>query len=418
MKSKDELSHNDNTTGLPNHLFFNEILNKTINYANRRHQLFALLLISFEDDNITTSKLNEFGVYLSSTLRNEDILAKLDGNEFVVLLNDIGKPKFASAVAEKILKHSNITTHIGICIYPNDGESLNELFDNAEKALFKASMTGQSGYQFHTHEMDLEAREYIQLDSALRNALQNNELLLYYQPRMHVKQGKITGIEALIRWSHPEHGLINAGQFIPLAEESGLIMKIGEWALLEACKINKYWQTEGFEHINVGINLSTKQFYHPDIIGIIQRALKESNLDPQYLEIEITEGIVMTDIEAAEKIFNSIKATGVQISIDHFGTGFTSISHLKRFPVNNIKIDKSFIKGVPNIPNDTAITNAFIALAHNLGLAVIAEGVETAEQVQYLASQQCDMVQGYFLSHPVPAQKIELQLDKIIDRVI
>lgn len=266
--------------------------------------------------------------------------------------------------------------------------------------------------------MDVEAREYIQLESALRKAIHNNELALYYQPKLHLKKGSVIGMEALIRWEHPVLGIIDPVRFIPIAEETGYIMQIGEWALYEACKMNKYWQDEGYEHLTISVNLSPKQFHHPHIADVIAKILTQTKLNPRYLEIEINEKTIMENSGASGKQLANIKATGVVISIDHFGTGYTSISHLKQFPISILKIDQSFIKGIPNIPNDLAITNAFISLAHNLGLAVVAEGVETAEQVQYLSNQSCDIVQGYFLSHPLPASKIVLQLKKLQDEVL
>ena len=266
--------------------------------------------------------------------------------------------------------------------------------------------------------MDAEASEYIHMEKSLRNAITNNELTLYYQPKIHLKTGSITRLEALIRWVHPEIGVMNPEKFLPIAEETGLIHPIGEWALREACKMNKQWQDAGYAHMSVAVNLSPKQFYHPNIVQIIATALKETGLNPNYLELEITETAMMDDANKATTILADIKSTGVQISIDHFGAGYFSISQLKKFPLTLLKIDQSFIKGIPNNPNDSAITTAIIALAHNLGLEVVAEGVETAEQVQYLSLQNCDMVQGYFLSQPLPAEQIVLQFKKLIEGVL
>jgi diguanylate cyclase (GGDEF)-like protein len=433
-----QLAHYDNLTSLPNRVFFNEILNKAISHARRRNKYLAILLIDIDDFKNVNSNfsvkagdniLKEFSKRLASSLRTEDVAARLEGDEFIVLLSDIGKPKFASAVAEKLLKNCcqaynieaqeiALTASIGISIYPNDGMSLENLFENADKALYRAKQMGGGYYQFYAREMDAEAREYIQLESALRKAIQNNELALYYQPKIQIKKGDIIGVEALLRWVHPALGIISPDKFIPLAEESGLISQIGEWAIREACKTSKYWHDEGYEHTTIAVNLSAKQFHDPKIAETIATILYETGLNPRYLELEITETAVMHDAEAALKILETIKSTGVRISLDHFGTGYTSISHLKKFPISALKIDHSFIKGIPNNPNDTAIASAVIALAHNLGLEVIAEGVETAEQVQSLGIMGCDVVQGYFLSHPLPAQKIMLQFKKLIDSVI
>ncbi len=394
--------------------FFNEALNKAISHAKRHRKTCAVLII---DTN--TSDTPKTGEQLTNALRTEDLVAHLEGGEFIVLLNDIDKSKFAGLVAEKLLlATADVTANIGISIYPNDGESLEAMLKNADAALFQAKKAGNHQYSFYTHAIDVEAREFVKLETDLRKAIDNNELVLYYQPKLHIKKGTIVGVEALLRWAHPELGILSPAQFIPIAEETGLMMTIGEWALREACKTNKYWQNEGYEHFPVALNLSPKQFQHPDIAKTIENILTETELNPNYLELEMNESTVMDDIETAKKRLDAIKATGVLLSIDHFGAGYTSISHLKKFPVSAIKIDPNYIKGIPNNPDDCAITNAFIGLAHHLGLEVVAEGVETGEQVQYLSMEECDIVQGYFLSHPLPADKIVLQFKKLMDRAL
>jgi EAL domain-containing protein (putative c-di-GMP-specific phosphodiesterase class I) len=295
---------------------------------------------------------------------------------------------------------------------------LNDLLTNADAALYKAKKAGQGVYQFHAQALNTEAREFVQMSAALRKALEKNELVLYYQPKLHIKKGRIAGVEALIRWIHPSLGLLTPDKFMPIAEEIGLSMVIGEWVLREVCRINKYWQQEGYGHLTVSVNLAPKQFYHPDFPQQLTAVLEESQLNPSYLELEINESTVMEQVEEAEKIFDQIKKTGVRISIDHFGAGYTSIRYLKKFPINLVKIDPMYIKGTPYIPNDTAITTAFIGLAHNLGLEAVAEGVETAEQVEFLVAQHCDLIQGYFLSHPVPADKIVLHFNKLVEDVL
>lgn len=433
-----ELAHYDALTSLPNRVFFNETLNKSMSHAKRHKKNLALLQLNIDrfnainntyGESLGNKVIKELASRFVTTLRSEDVLAHLDGDEFIILLNDIGKPKFASAVAEKLLAVCKepfkidgheifLSVSIGICIYPNDGDSLEDLLTNVDKALHKAKRLTNKKYQFYAVDMDAEAHEYIKLETALRKAIENNELVIYYQPKLHIKKGNIAGVESLIRWMHPDYGLINPTKFLPIAEETGLIMKIGEWALREACKTNKRWQDEGYEHFSMAVNLSSKQFHNPNIDQLIADVLAETGLNPKYLEIEITENTVMEDVDYAAKILEKIKKTGVQLSIDHFGTGYTSISHLKRFPVNIIKIDQNFIKGVPNNPDDSAITSAIIALAHNLAFEVVAEGVETAEQVQFLADHNCDMVQGYFLSHPLPEKMIVSQFKKLIDEVL
>jgi EAL domain-containing protein (putative c-di-GMP-specific phosphodiesterase class I) len=292
------------------------------------------------------------------------------------------------------------------------------LLKNAHAAFESSKYTGKFIYKFYSDDVDTEAREYIKLKQSLSNAIKNNELVILYQPKFHIKRGNIIGVEALLRWNHPQLGMLSPSKFIPLAEETGLINQIGEWILREACKANKHWQDENYEHICVGVNLSPKQFYDPMFTSYLTKVLSDTGMNPNFLELEITEKTVMDDLDAATDILQKIKSTGVQLSIDHFGTGYTSISHLKRFPINTVKIDSSFIKGIPHIPNDVAITNAFISLVHHLGLEVVAEGVETEDQMQYLTSQNCDIIQGFFLSKPLNEEEIILEFKKIMDKVL
>jgi diguanylate cyclase (GGDEF)-like protein len=412
-----QISHVDSVTTLPTRIFFNEVVNKTLNLAKRHNKILAVLLIEL-DEEADSMELKEIANHFTKVLRKEDTLARLDENQFAVLLSEITKPKFASTVAEKLLKSCKQTLSIGICIYPHDGQSLEELLQNAESALCKVKHAGGADYQFYTEKMDREAREYIQLESALRKAILNNELTLYYQPKLSIKKGRIVGAEALMRWEHPVLGMVNPQTFIALAEEIGLAMQLAEWGLRQACITNKSWQNEGYEHLTMSVNLSSKQFNDPKMPALITKVLEETGLNPPYLELEIAENVIMENTMMAATILEKLKETGIHISIDHFGTGQTAISCLKKFPISTIKIDQSFIKGVPYIPNDLAITNAFIALAHHLGLEVVAEGVETAEQLQYLSDQACDLVQGYFLSQPVPAAKFMLQMHKLNDDVL
>lgn len=430
-----KLAHYDNLTALPNRVFFNEMLNKTINHASRHKKMMAVLFIDLDRfKNINDGfghpagdiVLKEIANRFATTLRAGDILARLGGDEFIILLNDIGHAKFASPVAEKLLQCASmpvmvngqelaLTASIGISIYPTNGTTLEELEHNADIAMYKAKRAGCGVFQYYTQEMNFEAHEHIQMEVALRKAISNNEFVLHYQPKLNLKDGSVAGVEALIRWENPELGLIIPTEFIPLAEETGLIMQIGEWALREACQTNKAWQTEGYEPICVAVNLSPKQFQHPDIAKLVETILTEVGLDAKYLELEITETAVMEDVEATVSKLNMIKKMGVEISIDDFGTGYTSISYLKKFPISVLKIDQSFIKDIPQNQNNTAITSAVIALAHTLGMKVVAEGVENAEQLQYLADNNCDCVQGYYLSRPLPEKKIVLQFSKVED---
>lgn len=427
-----QLAHYDNLTTLPNRVFFNEILNKAISHAKRHNRILAVLFIDIDRfKNINDAAgypggdlvLKEVGERFNKLLRSGDMLARLGGDEFIILLNDIPHANLASSVAKKILDACKepilindheffVTVSIGISIFPEDGDSLEDLQKNADMAMYKAKRAGGGLYQYYTHEMNAQAHEHIKLESELRHAIQNNEFVLYFQPQLNVKEGIVEQVEALIRWEHPTLGLILPAKFIPLAEETGLIMAIGEWALRAACSIAKSWQDEGYDPIIVAVNISPKQFRHQDIVQLVADALKTSKLDPQYLEIEITESTVMENVDVAINTLTSIRAMGVRIAVDDFGTGYTSINYLRKFPVNVLKIDQSFIKGIPYDQNNAAITSAVIALGHNLGLQVIAEGAETAEQLQFLTEHQCDLIQGYFLSRPLPERKIILQFRK------
>jgi diguanylate cyclase (GGDEF)-like protein len=424
------LAHYDNLTALPNRLFFNELLTKIVNHAHRKKSKLAILYIDLDKFKTINDALGhpvgdlvlkEIANRFLKIIRSSDILARLSGDEFAILLNDIDHPKFASSIAEKILticsqplKINNyefiLTTSIGISTYPEDGTSLEDLLKNADMAMYKAKKAGGGVFNYYTKAMDLEAHERIKLESALRNAIHRNEFLLYYQPKLQLSDSAIIGVEALIRWKDPVLGLISPEKFIPLAEETSLILQIGEWVLREACRANKSWQEKGYEPITVAVNLSAKQFHHPDIIGMIEKVLAETKLEPKYLELEITETAMMNNIDTAIETLHAIKRMGVKISIDDFGTGYTSINHFKQFPINVIKIDKSFIKELPTSHNDASITTAIIALAHSLNIKVVAEGVETAKQLQFLIDHDCDMVQGYYFSQPVTEANLALQL--------
>lgn len=420
------LAHYDNLTSLPNRVFFNEILNKAIGHAEKQNTKFAILFIDLDrfknindalGHSVGDMVLKEMGTRFSAILRAGDILARLGGDEFIILLNNIKDENYISSITEKILLAAAkpvktegheffIGASIGISVYPTDGTSMEILQKNADMAMYKAKHAGGGVSVYYDCKMDEVANEHIKMEAALRRAIQNKEFILYFQPQLSLKDGKIRRMEALIRWEDPELGLISPGAFIPLAEETGLIMPIGEWALHEACRINKKWQDEGYDPISVAVNISPKQFRHQDVAQIVKDALAQNNLGPEYLEVEITETAVMDNVDDAIAKLKSIREMGVHISVDDFGTGYTSINYLRQYPISVLKIDQTFIKGLPHNQNDVAITSAVIALGHNLGLEVVAEGVETAEQMQYLSEHSCDLIQGYFLSRPLPEGKI------------
>lgn len=427
-----KLAHYDNLTTLPNRIFFNEIFSKALSHATRNKKALAVLFIDIDRfKNINDALghetgdqvLKEIAMRLSGILRPGDVLARLGGDEFILLLNDIDQAKFASAVAEELLHacmkpvvvsghEFYLTASVGISVFPRDGTSLEDLQRNADMAMYKAKRSGGGLFQYFNHSMNMEASENIQLEAGLRRAISNNEFVLFFQPKLNLATGVLIGVEALIRWNNPSFGLISPAKFIPLAEETGLILQMGEWALLEACKTNKRWQDQGYSPISISVNISPKQFRLQDMSQLVTSILNTTGLEAKYLELEITETTVMEDVDDAIKRLNDIQEMGVSLSIDDFGTGYSSINYLKKFPIDILKIDRTFIKGIPDDQNDVAITGAVIAMAHNLGFQVVAEGVETAEQMKFLAEHGCDIVQGYFISRPLPEKKIVLQLNR------
>lgn len=441
LKFSIPLAHYDQITALPDYNFFLQILNKTILQGKRHKKIFALLLVEIDEfekinfnlgQTVSDQILKQIGNRIANTLRAEDTVTryKEGSNQFIIILNEIGKSKFASTAAVKLLDaigqpvntESNrpltLTASIGVAIFPYDGDELTTLIKNLETALQKVKQMGGNGYEFYSEKLAIEAREFINIANGLRQSLAKNELVLLYQPKLHIKQGSVIGVEALMRWRHPQQGLLSPDKFIPIAEETGLISELSEWAIREACLINKHWQDEGYAHITVGLNLSPKQFFQSDIDKRIAQILHETQLNPKYLELEINESAAMDNINLAIEQMNKIKSTGIQLSLDHFGVGFTAISYLKLLPINAIKIDRLFIQGIPNQPNDCAITNALIALSHQLGFETVAEGVETAEQLSYLTEHECDMIQGYYLGCPEPEDKIVAQLAKLPEKVL
>ncbi|MBZ5707336.1 MAG: EAL domain-containing protein [Acidobacteriia bacterium] len=295
---------------------------------------------------------------------------------------------------------------LGISVYPDDGLYADDLMRNADIAMYRAKQEGRNAYRFYTQEMDQKMRERQDLENHLRHAIKNKEFLLHYQPRVDLKSGAITGMEALIRWQHPERGLIQPSKFIPVAEETGLIEPIGEWVLSAACAQAASWQARGLRPARIAVNLSARQFRQANLVQIVRRELEKAQLAPLWLELEITEGTVMYDTESAVSTLRELKAMGVALAIDDFGTGYSSLSYLKTFPIDVLKVDRSFVKDVTHDPDDAAITRTVVAMAHSLGLKVVAEGVETEAQLGFLRACHCDELQGYLFSPPVVAEEM------------
>lgn len=415
----------DKLTSLPNRILFNRILIRALNHAKRHNKLLAILVIGIDNFKNLSKQLGKpksdnllkvVSSRLISMLRTDDIIARLDNDEFIILLNEISDAKFAGSVAEKILNLSkdtlklgtqklHITFSIGISIFPDDGDSLETLLGEAEISLHNAKVADGNRYKYPTTQMNILSREHIELQTALRNAIKNNQLELYFQPQYNLTDATIKRVEALIRWIHPKYGIMHPTQFIPLAIETDLISVIGEWTVNEAFRISKQWQHLGYQPIVMAINVSINQL-QKELADIVKHALTAHHLKPEFVEIEITESEIIQDPELTLNELIKIHEMGVKISIDDFGSGYTSINYLRQFPLHTLKIDQSLIKQVENSKKDRAITKSIIELSHSLGLKVIAEGVESIEQVIFLARCHCDYAQGYFFSRPLPEHKL------------
>lgn len=420
------LAHHDDLTGLPNRVMFKYRLEQAIAESARRGTLMAVLLLDMDRFKAINDTLGHavgddllkiLGGRLFSCVREIDTVARLAGDEFAVILPDLTHVEDAARVAKKILHafappfHVDghelfISASIGIAAYPADGDNLDMLLRNVDIAMYHAKEHGRNTFQLYATEMNTKAFERLSLENALRHALERNELFLHYQPQVDLRTGKIIAVEALLRWQHPELGMISPLQFIPIAEETGMITPIGEWVLHTACAQNKAWQVAGLPHLRVAVNLSARQLRPTCFLHFIEQTLQETGLAPRYLELELTESMLMHDAENAIAMLTALGAMGVDISIDDFGTGYSSLTYLKRLPINALKIDKSFVSDIPGDLDDAAIAATIIVMAHNLGIRVIAEGVETQEQKDFLVSHACDAMQGYLFSRPVEPGKI------------
>jgi diguanylate cyclase (GGDEF)-like protein len=351
---------------------------------------------------------------------NRDIIARIGGDEFVIILNAVNVDNIDKKAKRILNELSNpyeidgndlfLTASIGISNRSENNELLNDLIVKADIAMYKAKLKGKNQYQFFMEEMNEEIMEITELEKGLHNAVKRKEFILEYQPKIDLKTNKIVGMEALVRWQHPSQGLMSPIKFIPLAEETGLIVPIGTWVMYTACLQNKAWQDAGFTPLRISVNISARQFqYH--LVSTVKRVLNQTGLDPRWLELEITESMLMQNVEQAVQILRELKEIGVYLSIDDFGTGFSSLSYLKRFPIDTLKIDKSF---VDDILSDTSIINAIVTLAHNLKMDVIAEGIENEQQSYALLLQQCDLGQGYLFSHPLTKHQFEDYILRLI----
>ncbi len=419
-----QASH-DRLTGLPNRMLFDERLSLALASTHRHGEMLAVVFLDldgFKTINDTLGHavgdqlLKNVAQRLRSCLRQGDILARWGGDEFTLLLSPIRSAEDAGKIATEILDTLNlplqldnrelhIKASLGIALAPYDGEDADTLLKNADAAMYRAKQQGRNNYQLYTQAIGTKAQERLVLENNLYRALERQEFQLYYQPQIDLQTGEIVGMEALIRWQNPELGFISPSQFIPLAEETGLISLIGEWVLWEACTQNRAWQSIGLRPVRIAVNLSARQFQQKNLVKVIAQVLEATKLEPCYLELEITESIAMQDLPLTISVLRTLRSMGIQIAIDDFGTGYSSLSSLKHFPLDKLKIDQSFVRDLLTDSYDAAIITALVALGRGLKLEVVAEGVETQEQLAFLRSVHCDGVQGYFLSHPLPAQE-------------
>jgi diguanylate cyclase (GGDEF)-like protein/PAS domain S-box-containing protein len=425
------LAFHDPLTNLPNRLLFNDRLTLAVAQAHRHAQRLAVLFLDLDrfktiNDSLGHSVgdelLRQVAERISEYVREGDTVARLGGDEFTLLVPGISAEEDAAKIARKICEAIHdpfwidgrelfVTTSIGVSVYPSDGHDSETLVRNADSAMYRAKEQGRDNYQLYTPAMNAKAVERLSLESRLRQAIANDELELHFQPFIDLRTAELLGAEALVRWRHPELGLIPPMEFIPLAELSGLIVPIGEWVLRTACAEARKWHKKGFPHLTVSVNLSSRQFQQSDLVSQVTHALDETGLEPDKLDLEITESNAMQNAEHSITTLKGLKKQGVRISMDDFGTGYSSLNYLKRFPIDRIKLDQSFVRDLPSDKDDAAIAMAVIAMGRSLELVVIAEGVETEEQLAFLKGHDCDQLQGFLLSKPLAAEAFDRFLD-------
>ncbi|MDH5541349.1 MAG: EAL domain-containing protein [Nitrospinota bacterium] len=429
-RSQEEIkyqAYHDPLTGLPNRILFKDRLKQSLIHAGREKRQIAVMFLDVDNfKNINDSLghpvgdrlLQGVGARIVGTLREMDTVSRVGGDEFTVILEDIRSPQDAIQAARKIVeaishpfveKGNNlfVTTSIGITVFPTDSEDLNTLLQNADLAMYRAKKLGKNNYQLFTTEMNTNALERLEIENDLRLAIDRQEFSLVYQPKVSLGSGEIMGVEVLVRWGHPTKGMVLPSKFIPVAEESGLILNIGKWVLFEACRQTKAWLDAGLPSIIVSVNISAVQFKRGDLVELVEEALGKTGLPAENLDLEITESLIMTDVNSAIETMKRLNDMGVELSIDDFGTGYSSLVYLKKFPIDTLKIDQAFVRNLTTDANDAAITDAVISMGHSLNLKVVAEGVETAAHLEYLHRQGCDIIQGYYFSKPVDASTFE-----------
>jgi len=440
-----QLAYYDSITGLPNRDLFKEHLSMALHHAGRNNEKVAVMFLDLDKfKRVNDSLGHEAGdkllktisERLSESVRSSDLaardvgemgmsLARLGGDEFTVMLSGLHDVKHVELVAQRVLNRIaepmmlsgnrvSVSSSIGIAIYPEDGEDIDTLLKNADAAMYEVKSQGRNAICFYDDALRKQSYHRVQLESELHEAIEQDQLVLFYQPKVDAVTCEVLAFEALIRWIHPERGMISPMDFIPVAEESGLIIPMGKWVIEAACRQHQAWRKAGYPAVSISVNLSAHQFADKGLLDAIRAILKATEMSAQYLEFEITETVLMRDADTALAILNAMKEMGLKVSIDDFGTGYSSISYLKHFPADVLKIDRAFVKDLPDDEQDATITNAIILLAKALNLGIVAEGVETKAQLEWLRDKGCDQIQGYLFSPPVPADKAETMLGQSI----
>jgi diguanylate cyclase (GGDEF)-like protein len=419
------LAQHDSLTDLPNRALLNDRLTEALSLAHRYQRQLAVLYLDVDrfkhiNDSlghmIGDRLLQSIAQRLLGCVRESDTVSRQGGDEFVILLSEVAHARDATVCADKILDalraphkidlhEVHVTASIGIVTYPDDGLDTDALMEHADFAMYHAKENGRDNRQFFKRDMNIRALERQSLENGLRHALQRDEFSLHYQPKLNLQTGAIVGVEALIRWIHPEFGLVSPADFIPIAEESGLIVPIGRWVLAEACHQAQAWQDIGLTPIRIGINISAVELRIGDFVGFMSHLITTTGLDPRFLELELTETFLTQDSTSTSAVLHALRGIGLNLALDDFGTGYSSLNHLKRFPIDTLKIDRSFVHGITTNSDDASIVAAVISMGRHLHMRVVAEGVETPEQLAFLQHHECPFGQGYYFSRPVAAQE-------------
>jgi diguanylate cyclase (GGDEF)-like protein len=419
------LAYHDGLTGLPNRSLFSKLLSESISEAHRYNRRLAVAFLDLDRFKLINDTLGheagdqllqEVALRLKACVRGSDTIARLGGDEFVLLLPDLADGRYAAMVAQKILvqiakaftligQEFRVTVSIGISTYPQDGLDEQTLTKNADIAMYQAKAEGKNNFQFYSEKLNAHSLERLALESGLRHALERNEFRLHYQAKRDIASGRITGMEALLRWEHPDLGTVGPMEFIPVAEETGLIIPIGKWVLKTACMQNVKWQNEGLTPLCIAVNLTPRQFCDESLLTEVTAILEAAGMDPRLLEIEISESLLIHNVENTLRILTGLKALGIRIAVDDFGTGYSSLAMLQKFPLDTIKIDRSFMRDIVGTPQDTGLADAIIAMGKSLSLTVVAQGVETREQAEHLRLHECNELQGFYFKKPLPADE-------------